>query len=55
MRERELEYWDFNSSTGEKSECKVIKLISIKTCQRNAEKQQLLITHEKEITFTGNL
>lgn len=46
MKMRELEYWDFDTKSGEKSERKVIKLISIKGFILKEEKT-LTILHDK--------
>lgn len=43
--QRELEYWDFNSGSGEKTERKIIKLPNIKKYEIQEDKY-LTIIHE---------
>ena len=47
MRSREIEYWDFDISSGDKSERKVIPLASVKQCQFKDSKL-LSIVHQND-------
>lgn len=55
MRQRELEYWDFDIKSGEKSERKAIRIINVSKYE--LKEQSLLIVHEnnKEIVFVGDM
>ena len=44
MRQREIEYWDFDAKSGEKTERKIIRLINVTVCEMR-EGKGLFIKH----------